>query len=71
MTPSIVMDTNVLVAGLRSRRGASFRLLTLVGQGAPVIHLSTALLVEYEAVLMRDPEIVPALGPKGIDAVLD
>ena len=27
----IVLDTNVLIAALRSRRGASFRLLSLVG----------------------------------------
>jgi predicted nucleic acid-binding protein len=27
----VVIDTNVLVAALRSRRGASFRLLDLLG----------------------------------------
>lgn len=31
--PRVVPDTSVLVAGLRSRKGASFRLLTEVGRG--------------------------------------
>lgn len=31
--PRVVLDTNVLVAGLRSRRGASFRLLSEVDRG--------------------------------------
>src|SRR5947209_5957695 len=52
--PKIVMDTNVLVAGLRSRRGASFRLLQLLGTGRFEIAISVALVLEYEDVLMRD-----------------
>jgi putative PIN family toxin of toxin-antitoxin system len=51
--PQIVIDTNVLVAGLRSRRGCSFRLLTLVGAGQFDIHLSVPLVLEYEEVLLR------------------
>ncbi|MBI3921607.1 MAG: PIN domain-containing protein, partial [Armatimonadetes bacterium] len=31
--PRIVIDTNVLVAALRSRRGASYHLLSLIGKG--------------------------------------
>jgi predicted nucleic acid-binding protein len=31
--PQIVLDTNVLVAAFRSRRGSSFRLLSLVDAG--------------------------------------
>jgi putative PIN family toxin of toxin-antitoxin system len=51
--PLIVIDTNVLVAGLRSNRGWSFELLTRIG-GASFDHcISTPLLLEYEDVLKR------------------
>jgi len=49
-----VLDTNVLVTALRSRRGASFALLRLVGNGRWRLHLSTALLLEYEEVCRRE-----------------
>ncbi len=49
----IVMDTNVLICALRSSRGPSFRLLTLVGKGRFDIHLSVPLVLEYEAVAKR------------------
>lgn len=52
-TPQIVLDTNVLIAALRSRRGASSKLLTLVGTGRFEVHISVALVLEYEEVLMR------------------
>ncbi|MHB1560499.1 MAG: putative toxin-antitoxin system toxin component, PIN family [Isosphaeraceae bacterium] len=52
-TPTIILDTNVLVAGLRSRRGASFRLLQLIGTGRFEIVVSIPLVLEYEHVLMR------------------
>lgn len=51
--PQIVMDTNVLVAGLRSRRGNSFRLLTLIDSDKFQINLSVPLAVEYEDVTKR------------------
>ena len=50
----IVIDTNVMVAGLRSRRGSAFRLLTLVGTVQFDIHLSVPLVLEYEEVLLRE-----------------
>ena len=43
-----ILDTNVLIASLRSGRGASFELLRLVGDERWRLHLSTALLLEYE-----------------------
>lgn len=52
--PHIVIDTNVIVAGLRSRRGSAFHLLTLVGTGRFDIHLSVPLVLEYEEVLLRE-----------------
>lgn len=51
--PQIVIDTNVLVAALKSRKGASHRLLSLVGSGRFDLHLSVPLLFEYEDVLKR------------------
>lgn len=59
MNPKIVIDTNVLVAALRSRSGASFKLLSLVNKDRFDIHLSVPLVVEYEDVLMRQlPHLV-------------
>ena len=51
--PQIVLDTNVLVSALRSTRGASFRLVSLLDTGRFEINLSVPLVVEYEDVLMR------------------
>jgi putative PIN family toxin of toxin-antitoxin system len=50
----IVLDSNVLVSGLRSRRGASFQLLKLVGTGRFATVVSVPLVVEYEHALL-DP----------------
>lgn len=47
----VVLDTNVLVAGLRSRRGASFQILSMVGRGRFESVVSVPLVLQYEAVL--------------------
>jgi putative PIN family toxin of toxin-antitoxin system len=52
--PQIVLDTNVIVAGLRSRRGSAFWLLTLVGTEKFELHLSVPLVLEYREVLLRE-----------------
>jgi putative PIN family toxin of toxin-antitoxin system len=52
--PQVVLDTNVIIAGLRSRRGSAFRLLTLVGAERFDIHLSVPLVLEYQEVLSRE-----------------
>ena len=49
----VVLDTNILVAALRSRRGPSYRLLSLVGSGLFEVTVSVALVLEYEDVLSR------------------
>lgn len=46
----VVLDTSVLVAGVRSSQGASFRILQLVGDPRWELNLSPALLFEYEEV---------------------
>lgn len=49
----VVIDTNVLVSALRSKRGASFKILTLIGQNKFDINLSVPLMLEYEDVAKR------------------
>jgi putative PIN family toxin of toxin-antitoxin system len=51
----IVLDTNVLIAALRSRRGASFAILSRIGR-AWVPLISTVLTLEYEAVAKREAQ---------------
>ena len=51
--PNIVIDTNVVVAALRSKRGASFKLISLIGTKKFKIHDSVALVLEYEDVIQR------------------
>jgi len=70
MSVEIVLDTNVLVAGLLSNRGAAFEVLALVGTGAFGINVSVPLLLEYEDVLLR-PHLAIPLPPGTIHDVLD
>ena len=49
----LVLDTSVLVAGLRSRRGASSALLVLVAERRVKPLATTSLFLEYEEVLLR------------------
>jgi putative PIN family toxin of toxin-antitoxin system len=68
MKPDIVLDTNVLVTALRSSKGASFRLLSMVEESRFQLHVSTTLIAEYEAVLKRG---ALALSEAQIDDVVD
>jgi putative PIN family toxin of toxin-antitoxin system len=68
MKIDIVLDTNVLVAALKSSRGASFRLLSLVEHERFTLHVSTPLVSEYEAVLKRG---ITALSAEEIDDIID
>ena len=49
----LVVDTNVVVAGFRSVSGASNRSLRYANDGSVRLLCSTALFLEYEAVLSR------------------
>lgn len=66
----VVIDTNVLVAALRSTRGASHRVIRLIGDGHWQLNLSVPMFLEYEDVLRR-PESGISLSVQEIDAVLD
>lgn len=58
---SLVLDTDVMVAALRSPAGASSELLRQVLVGERVAMASVPLFVEYEAVMSR-PEHLKAAG---------
>ncbi|MBK5297217.1 MAG: putative toxin-antitoxin system toxin component, PIN family [Vicinamibacteria bacterium] len=66
----VVLDTNVLVAGLRSRNGASFQVLSMVGTGRFETVVSVPLVLEYEAALRRQVSEIGSTALE-IDTVLD
>lgn len=66
----IVLDTNVIVAGLRSSLGASHQILSMVGTGRFVHVISVALAFEYEAAIKR-PEARISLSPRALEDVLN
>lgn len=70
MPAPVVVDTNVLFAGLWSREGASFRMLELIGKGRIRPALSVPLVLEYEMVLKRAARQL-SLAMDEIDAILD
>ena len=49
----VVLDTSVLVAAIRSRRGASFELISRLGTGTFEVAVSVPLVLEYEDALLR------------------
>ena len=70
MAPIIVLDTSVLIAGLRSDQGASFEVLRQLGGTGFSISISVPLVLEYEAVAKRQAREV-GLTFADIDDVLD
>ena len=66
----IVLDTNVLYAGLYSASGKSHQLLRAIADGRVRIALSTPLLFEYEDVLKRNQAVL-GLSDVEVDLVLD
>lgn len=68
MKPNIVLDTNVLLTALRSSKGTSFRLLSMVEGVRFHLHISTTLIAEYEAALKRG---LLSLSAQQVDDVVD
>ena len=66
----IVIDTNVFISALRSRRGASFKLLSMLGGSAFDISISVPLVLEYEALAKRHARAL-GLDARTIDDILD
>lgn len=70
MTPTIVLDTSVLIAGLRSPRGASYALLRQLGTDRFRVGISVPLVLEYEAVAKEHSREI-GLTHAEIDDVID
>jgi putative PIN family toxin of toxin-antitoxin system len=68
--PNIVIDTNVVIAAIRSKRGASSKLLSLVGTQKFEIHDSVPLILEYEDVIQRQREEV-GLSQNDVSTLID
>lgn len=66
----IIMDTNVLFAGLYSSSGASHQILRRIDTGKITPVISTTLLFEYEDVLKRKQKDLD-LPDNAIDIILD
>jgi len=67
---NIVLDTNVLVSALRSKNGASFKLLSLIDNGNFLLNISVPLFLEYEAVVLRESLNLP-LDKSDIEYILN
>ena len=65
-----VIDTNVVVAALRSQRGASYLLLMLLGSGKFETNISVPLALEYDDAGKRLVGEIP-LTVSDIDDILD
>ena len=67
----IVLDTSVLVAGFRSRLGASNQILQRVAKGTIRPLVTTALFLEYEDVLLRaEHRLVSGMSEDDVRAAL-
>ena len=68
--PLVILDTNVLVAATRSRRGASFAVLSRVGEEGFRIAVSVPLVLEYEYALLNHRK-ESGLSESEVGAILD
>ncbi len=67
---NVVIDTNVIVSALKSRRGASYKLLISLPSGIYRPNLSVPLFIEYESVAKRTG-LLNGLKEQDIDYILD
>jgi len=71
MIRRVVLDTSVMVAALRSRHGASNRVLRLVASRRLVLLVTPPLFLEYEEVLWRpEQRLVHGLTPERLDELM-
>ena len=66
----VVIDTNVLFASLRSSRGASYKLVSLLPSNRFSIAISVPLIIEYEDVLRRE-KLPASISEKDISDFID
>ncbi len=67
---NIVIDTNVIFSALRSRRGASYKLVSLLPIGLFSVSISVPLIIEYEDVLKRG-KLPPTISDRDIGDFID
>ena len=67
---NVVIDTNVLISALRSKQGASHKLLLLLADDAFTPNVSVPLFVEYESVAKRTG-LLSGLDSNDINSILD
>jgi putative PIN family toxin of toxin-antitoxin system len=66
----VVIDTNVLVAALKSSRSASYRLVSLLPSDRFSIAISVPLVFEYESVL-KQAKVPPEISEEDISDFID
>jgi len=66
----VILDTNVILAAMRSQTGASHRLLLTIGHPRWQNVITPALMYEYEDVARR-PGNAPGLSPQDITNILN
>lgn len=68
----LVLDTDVVIAAMRSPSGASAYVLDEIDSGKSVLLLSVALTLEYEAVCRRPKhQLAAGLSDRGVDDFLN
>ena len=70
MSGAVVLDTNVLLSGLKSNRGCSYKILELLPDKRFTVCVSVPLILEYELVLLKFRESI-GMSESDITSVLD
>jgi len=70
MVSRVGLDTNVLVSALRSRKGSSFKVVSLIDKGLFQLSISVPLVLEYESAVKRISKLV-GLKYSDIDDIVD
>lgn len=66
----IVVDTNVIVSALKSRKGFSFKLLKMIDNGNFAVAISVPIIFEYEYAIAKNISEM-TLDQSDIDSILD
>ena len=67
---NVVIDTNVLISALKSKQGASYKLIMALPKGLFVPNVSVPLFLEYESVAKRQG-LISKLSSQEIDSILE
>ncbi len=67
---NVVLDTNVLIAALKSKKGGSYKLLMAIDDDLYIPNISVPLFLEYEAITKKKG-MLPDLSEEDIDNILN